>query len=373
MTERLDVAVVGAGPAGAATATLLAERGCRVGLVHTEPVRAAPLGESLSGAAAALLVRLGVWERFHAGPHRPVHARASAWGGDLVEQSAIFDPHGPAWLIDREAFHGMLRERSVEAGARVLTARVTGCRAVDGAGWRLDLAGGAVLVARSVVDATGRSCWVTKAVGGHCEVHDRMVAMVARLAPAAPPGGAPVLIEATPTGWWYSAVIPSGALVAFFVTEAAIAGLDDVAAAWREALAVAPYTCVRLQGARGTAPPEIRPVTVQRGIVPASTACVAVGDAALGLDPLSAAGLRTSLETASEAARAVAATLDGDRCATAAYSVWARRLLDAHLAERVSYYDLEARWPTAPLLGVAAAPVQEGASALMVPAERDWC
>ncbi|MGH3933961.1 MAG: tryptophan 7-halogenase, partial [Pseudonocardiaceae bacterium] len=348
LSERLDVAVVGAGPAGAATAILLAEQGCRVSLLHTEPPGAASLGESLSGAGVALLARFRVWERFRAGPHRPVHARASAWGGDLVEQSAIFDPHGPAWLIDREAFHGVLRERCVEAGAQVLTARVTGCRAVQGAGWRLDLAGGAVLVARTVVDATGRSCWVTRAVGGHCEVHDRMVAMVARLAPAAPPDGTPVLIEATPTGWWYSAVIPSGALVALFVTEAAIADLDDVATAWRESLTAAPYTSVRLRGARGAAPPEIRSVTVQRGVVPASTACVAVGDAALGLDPLSAAGLRTGLETALEAARAVTATLDGDRSATAAYSDWARRLLDAHLAERVSYYDLEARWPTAP-------------------------
>ncbi len=348
MTERLDVAVVGAGPAGAATATLLAERGYRVGLLHTEQPGAAPRGESLSGAAAALLARLGVWERFRAGPHRPVHARASAWGGDLVEQSAIFDPHGPAWLIDREAFHGVLRERSVEAGARVLTVRVTGCRAAQGAGWRLDLAGGAVLVARAVVDATGRSCWVTTAVGGHCEVHDRMATMVARLAPAAAPGGAPVLVEATPTGWGYSAVVPSGALVALFVTEAAVAGLADVATAWHKALTAAPHTCARLHGARGTAPPEIRPVTVQRGVVPASAACVAVGDAARGLDPLSAAGLRTSLQTADEAARAVAATLDGDSSATAAYSLWARRLLDAHLAERASYYDLEARWPAAP-------------------------
>ena len=348
--ERFDVAVVGAGPAGAATAILLAERGCRVVLLHRDAGATGPLGESLSGAAAGLLERLGVWERFRAGPHRPVHARASAWGGDLVEQSAIFDAYGPAWLIDRDAFHELLRERSRQAGARVLAARVTGCRAEERGGWRLVLADGTALAPTVIVDATGRSCRVTKAIGGHCEVHDRMAALVAHRVPVdASTVGPPVLVEATSSGWWYSALVPSGAVVALFFTETAIARVDDLAAAWAEALAAAPHTRARLQGAHGTRVPDIRPVTVQRAVLPpTATACVAVGDAALGLDPLSSAGLRVGLETASEAARAVAAALEGDRSSIAAYSLWVRGLFDAHLAERVRYYDLETRWPAAP-------------------------
>jgi 2-polyprenyl-6-methoxyphenol hydroxylase-like FAD-dependent oxidoreductase len=363
VTERYDVALVGAGPAGAATATLLAERGYRVALLHAERPAAQPLGESLSGDAAPLLARLGVWERFRAGPHRPVHARASAWGGDLVEQSAIFDPYGPTWLIDRDAFDSLLRERSREAGVRVLNARVAGCHAMEGGGWRLDLADGPHLTNRAVVDATGRSCWVTKAVGGHCEVHDRMAALVRRLSLAAAPAHAPpVLVEATPSGWWYSATIPSGALVALFITEPTIAAVGDqaAAAAWNAALAAAPHTRARMQSAGGTQPPEVHQVTVHRAVVPpTSTACVAVGDAALGLDPLCAAGLRTGLETASEAASTVAATLDGDHSAAAAYSVWASRLLDTHLAERALYYDLAARWPAAQFWTRRSAAVQE--------------
>jgi 2-polyprenyl-6-methoxyphenol hydroxylase-like FAD-dependent oxidoreductase len=359
MTDRVDVAVVGAGPAGAATAALLAERGCRVSLLHAGPPGEPPLGESLSAAAKPLLTHLGVWERFCEGPHRPVHERASAWGGELVEYSAIFDPHGPAWLIDRDAFHELLRERSREAGARVLDARVTGCRALErDLGWRLDLAGGAVLDADVVVDATGRSCWLTKTVGGRCQTYDRMAALVTRLVPAAPPGGPPVLVEATPGGWWYSALIPSGVLVVLFVTEAT-AALDQVATAWHEALAGAPHTRTRLDGARSIGPPEVRPVTVHRAVFPAAT-CVPVGDAALGLDPLSAAGLRTGLESAHEAAVAVTAALDGDRPATSAYARWVGRMFDGHLAERMRYYDLETRWPAAPFWAARRSPDRTG-------------
>jgi 2-polyprenyl-6-methoxyphenol hydroxylase-like FAD-dependent oxidoreductase len=370
VSKRFDVAVVGAGPAGAATATLLAEHGCRVALLHAEPPTARPIGESLSGAAAALLARLGVWERFRAGLHRPVHARASAWGSDLVVQSAIFDPYGPSWLIDRDGFHSLLRERSRETGVVVLNARVASCHPMERGGWLLDLADGEVLANRAVVDATGRACWVTRAVGGHYEVHDRMAALVGRLAPAsAPVHGPSVLVEATPSGWWYSALIPSGTLVALFITEPTIAGVDDLAAAWTEALAAAPHTRARLEGARDTQPPEIRPVIVQRGVVPPGSAwCVAVGDAALGLDPLSAAGLRIGLETASEAARTIAAALDGDRSATASYSVWARGLHHTHLAERARYYNLEARWPAASFWAARRAPVEEGAGPPGVPA-----
>ena len=341
---------MGPGPAGPATATLLAERGCRVALLHGDTVATRPLGESLSAAAAGLLARLGVWERFRVGPHRPVHARASAWGGDLVEQSAIFDPYGPGWLIDRSAFEELLRERSREAGAQVLTGRVVGCRAEERGAWRLALADGTDLVERAIVDATGRSCWVAKAIGGHCEVHDRMSALVAHHVPVdASPVGPPVLVEATSSGWWYSAFVPSGAVVALFFTETGIARVDDLAAAWAEALAAAPHTRARLQGAHGTRLPEIRPVTVQRAVLPpTATACFVVGDAAVGLDPLSSAGLRVGLETASEAADAVTAALEGDRSSSGAYSIWVGGLLDAHLAERASYYGLEKRWSAAP-------------------------
>jgi flavin-dependent dehydrogenase len=158
-------------------------------------------------------------------------------------------------------------------------------------------------------------------------------------------------------GWWYSALIPSGVLVALFVTEAT-AVLDQATAAWHEALADAPHTCARLDGARSIGPTKVQPVNVQRAIFPAAT-CVAVGDAALGLDPLSAAGLRTGLESAREAAAAVTAALNGDRAATSAYARWAGRLFDVHLAERMRYYDLETRWSAAPFWAARRSPVQE--------------
>ena len=258
----------------------------------------------------------------------------------------MFNPNGPAWLIDRDAFEALLRDRAREVGVHVLTVRATNCRAEPGARWRLTLADGTDLLVGAIVDATGRSCSITRAVGGDCEVHDRMTALVGRHVPAeAPAGGPPVLVEATATGWWYSALVPSGVLVSLFMTEAA--ALDESTAAWEAALEAAPHTRARLRGARRDEPPGSGRSRPRAVVHPAAAGCIAVGDAAIGLDPLSAAGLRLGFETAEQAAGAIVAALDCDRSATAAYTAWVGERLDAHLAERARYYELETRWPTA--------------------------
>ncbi len=94
MSVDFDVAVVGAGPAGAATAMLLARQGYQVGLLDkaTFP-RDKACAEYMSPAIEGVLKRLGVLERVEAA--RPAHLRG-------------FDVYSPAGRRFRADFAGVI-------------------------------------------------------------------------------------------------------------------------------------------------------------------------------------------------------------------------------------------------------------------------
>jgi 2-polyprenyl-6-methoxyphenol hydroxylase-like FAD-dependent oxidoreductase len=183
-------------------------------------------------------------------------------------------------------------------------------------------------------------------VGARVQVYDRLTAVVGRFKPAAG-SAAPPLIEAMPEGWWYSARVPSGALIAVLVQALARADAP-LAGSWAAMLAAAPCTRGRLSGGRPIGPLTTHEVSVQTVVGAPGVRCVSVGDAALGLDPLAGSGLRVGLETAIEAAEVVVALLDGNDEPATAYAAVLRQRFARHIAERAYYYSLEHRWPASP-------------------------
>ena len=166
MQRECDVVVIGAGPAGSTTATLLAERGHHVVLVEKDSHPRFHIGESLLPANMPLFDQLGVAEEMRAiGMEKwgatfvsPWHDRTSGFQfGDAT------DPDLPmAYQVRRSEFdeilfrrarkvvaetHENTRVREVDLGDRKTRPTVT---AVDAAGatheWR----------PRFVIDATGR-------------------------------------------------------------------------------------------------------------------------------------------------------------------------------------------------------------------------
>jgi menaquinone-9 beta-reductase len=118
-----DVVIVGGGPAGASTASLLAGAGVRVSVLERARFpRRKPCAEFLSPACGRLLSELGVLEQCTALPHATLsgmHVRAP--GGVLIDGSYPSDGGVPnrALSIQRELLDTVLLERARELGADV--------------------------------------------------------------------------------------------------------------------------------------------------------------------------------------------------------------------------------------------------------------
>ncbi len=175
--RRADVVVVGAGPAGAATAILLAERGLDVVVLDRAAFpRAKVCGEYLSPEAARILDRLGALKALDAaGPTALAGMRITAPDGTRLEgrYGAIGDfcPYrAHAMAVPREVLDATLvdrlrglpvdlRERVRATDLLIEDCRVVGVQAVDD--------GGAPLVVRAplTVGADGRASVVAQRLG----------------------------------------------------------------------------------------------------------------------------------------------------------------------------------------------------------------
>ncbi|MFN2606691.1 MAG: tryptophan 7-halogenase [Acidimicrobiales bacterium] len=358
MARDAEVIVVGGGVAGCAAAIALARAGVEVAVVGPTAAPAWRVGETVPPRIRPLLEGLGTWDDFVADGHLPVAGTVSAWGdGEAAERDFLFDPYGPGWHLDRGRFDAMLAAAATRAGARQVSGRPVRLARLPEGGWRLAVDGAhpSELAAPFVVDATGRSSWAGRACGARRRVVDRLVGVVAvvRPGPSGADAGDPrTFVEAVEDGWWYTAVVPGGAVVAAWMTDADLLPARPVypAQAWAAGLAHAPRTAPRLGGAAPDVVAAVRVVAAGSSALfpPAGDGWMAVGDAAATMDPLSSSGIATALASGRAAATALTATLAGDAGAIPAYAATAVTGYARYLASRTGYYALEQRWPAAP-------------------------
>jgi flavin-dependent dehydrogenase len=311
----VHVTVLGAGPAGAAAAVHLARAGLSTLLVDPGDQRR-PQGESMPGPAANLLRGLGLWDRFRADPHLPVSGFLSRWDGAPVFRSAVLDPYGGAWQLDRRRFDRMLRDAAVAAGASCASGWSLAGVHRRGRRWTLRLAAGAgvrEVESDAVVDATGRRSAFARRLGVRRVTDTRQVCVATVLADGEPQD-ATVLVEIADQGWWYATRVPGGRLVVALFTDprtCAAEGLTGVPQ-WRAALARTELVRARAAGAELPASLQVRPAGSARLEVAAGDGWVAAGDAACSHDPLSSRGLHHALESGAAAARSVVGMGRGD-------------------------------------------------------------
>lgn len=349
----VDVLVVGAGPAGAATAVACRRLGLSVAMVH-RPAGGPGGGpgartvEHVPASVRQPLVDLGLWDTFAAADHTPCAASYTAWGSDDLGWGDDHRPGEHGWLVDRRRFARWLRQAALDAGATLHS--TTSHPLAEGLGFarpRRRPEG------RFTVDATGRQGRLAERVGARRQDADELLAFTATLHPgehrleAAPV----VLVESVRTGWWHTAPAPGGRLVATFVTDPSVARLSERPAeqVWAGGLAASIHTATRLHHHRRDGQPlALMPTGIAALDRAAGHRWLAVGDAALALDPLGGAGVHQALQDGLAAARTIVASLlAGDPTAVARYDADVQARFRYHLEARRRIYEGERRWPAA--------------------------
>lgn len=164
MTDRYEVVIVGAGPAGGALAGLLAQAGWSVAVVEKAAFpRRKVCGEFVSAASLPVLARLGLADAF-AAEAGPEVRRVGLFDGAAQTSARMpaAEP-GPAWgrALGRDRLDSLLLNRAAELGAAVLQPWAVTDLARTGDGWACSVraADGTVCTLRAPFAVAAHGSW----------------------------------------------------------------------------------------------------------------------------------------------------------------------------------------------------------------------
>jgi flavin-dependent dehydrogenase len=170
-----DVVVIGGGPSGSATATLIAQQGHRVELFEREHFPRFHIGESLIPQTYHVLKRLNMIDKMKASHFTKKFSVQFVTEHGKLSEPFYFEEHkdeesSQTWQVRRSEFDHLLLNNArdhgviVHEGARVLEVLFEGEKAV---GVRVKLEDGSERVVRSkvVVDAGGQSSQILDRLG----------------------------------------------------------------------------------------------------------------------------------------------------------------------------------------------------------------
>jgi len=175
MRDDVDVIVIGGGPSGSATATLLAQKGLKVELFERDHFPRFHIGESLIPHTYNVLKRLNMLDKLKNSHFTRKHSVQFVTEHGKLSEPFYFSEHeeherSATWQVRRSEFDHMLmtnaREHgvTVHEGARVIEVLFEGTRAV---GIRVKPEGQPERIVRAkvVVDASGQSSLIIDRLG----------------------------------------------------------------------------------------------------------------------------------------------------------------------------------------------------------------
>jgi flavin-dependent dehydrogenase len=310
-----DVAIIGGGPGGSATAISLRKHAPSLSVVLIEATHyeAPRIGETLPPPARSILEHLGVWQAFQAQCHREVYGTMAAWGAAMpLDNDFIYMPANTGWHLDRAAFDRMLASQAENTGAAVLRGtRVKDAKRADRR-WRLTLSSGSILSARFIVDATGGAASIARRHGARFADSDRLIG-IARMFEDGRTDPRTV-VEAFEDGWWYTAGLPDGRRVLVCMTDSDIARRMKLRnpRQWRDQLSAMPIIGEILSDSQPCGPIIVRSTQSRRLEPVVGEGWLAVGDCASRFDPLSSQGIVKAMRSGIFASYAIGDFLTGN-------------------------------------------------------------
>jgi flavin-dependent dehydrogenase len=337
-----EVVVIGGGPAGATTATLVAQQGRSARLYERERFPRYHVGESLIPETFWVLDRLGILPELRGGPFVEKHSvQFVSEQGRLSEPFyfADYKPHESArtWQVTRQDFDQLMLDNArrhgvdVREGMRVLDVlfeggRAVGVRTVDEAGVEEDVR------CHVVVDAAGQSGLILDRLGlRQWDPVLKKAAIWSYFKGAAreqgrDAGATLVMQTAGKVGWfWYIPLqndITSIGVVAPFDHLFKNRDSKDLGAIFSEEVARCPGLQPRIAEAERVGPYRAAKEYSYRSSKVAGDGWVLVGDAFGFLDPLYSSGILLALKSGALAADAIAAGLERGDVSEAALGCW---------------------------------------------------
>lgn len=331
-----DVGVFGAGPAAIAFAIRLADLGIEAAVFDRPTQKNTWRGESLTGAIRQPLSALGLWEKFCRADHVRGYEQRIAWGGPPWEKNSMFAVHGNFWHVDRERFDMDLRRAVVERGIPFINFSRLEQVENQGRMWRVGLDRDTEIDCRFLIDATGRSRVLARTLGTRPRLYDRLMAFTSLVARNSNSDfDHAMLLEATPLGWWYSAPVPRGHVLAFFTDPD-----------------LAPRRLTR----------SMKGVSANSSFLQSQTGerWLAIGDACAAHDPLCGWGVCRAMTNGILAADAVGHSLThDDDSPIEEYRHVCHNQFESYLEGLVRRYSYEQRWASSPFWARRSEPARQ--------------
>ena len=161
---RIDVAIIGAGPAGCAAAIRARQAGLTVSIIDINREPKISPGETLHPGIEPLLKQLGVYDEVLHANFRRHHGIWTETEGTKYFAPYGADNHGP-WLgfqAIRQKLHQILQQAAMNSGAQLHRGMIPERTITDGNKVVGIKAGGSKFLARWTIDATGRSAWLAR-------------------------------------------------------------------------------------------------------------------------------------------------------------------------------------------------------------------
>jgi flavin-dependent dehydrogenase len=312
-TLRTDYLVVGAGPAGATVARLLALKG-RAVIVADPGSPVANRLELLAPASLATVAAVGLEPLLNdpAVARRCLGIRRISDSGERDYEDFLRHPYRVGYVVDRARFDERLRAAAIAAGVTFCQLRATGVTPDGGIIFREGLSGATrLMLANIVVDATGRAAAIARRKGARVTARDRRVAeLIEDMHADAVTDTSWLDYRSNGSSWSYR-----------------VHGPGERAQTWR----------VRASGTR--AGDALLTVDASASVLSeaAGEGWIAVGDAAIAFDPIASQGLFNAL---SSALVATGALMSADQLSLAAARLYSDAVTATFLASEADRVDV---------------------------------
>lgn len=355
LNEEVPVVIIGGGPAGLAAAIALSAAHIDSLVVECGDNTQPRVGEHLTPTGVSCLQQLGIWTAPFASKHQLCYGVRSSWGEAQIAQSDyIFHPCGSGANLSRPAFDRDLTTFARQQGVRIRFLSRLQAAKKEGDGWLLSLTtpqGCTQVRASFVIDASGRQAAFARSQGQKFRDRDRLVGLVSYLKPRRDRRAEEtLLLESCEFGWWYFASLKDNRGVFLYITDSDLLcpGQGGPLRTWHKHLHSTRFfseLACNYQPAKSVVVKSARSQCLDRIT---GENWLAIGDAAMGFDPLSSMGITKGLKSGIAAAQTISRYFTGETTSLQHYEADRAKEFEEYLQMRSAYYAMERRWPDSP-------------------------